>query len=85
MAGFADDTSPALLRVERPVAGRQATRINIHREAPGSGLRRERGAESYGERGEAAIKTDGEKARGKNFLTCKWLTVRKPDGSVRAR
>ena len=28
---------------------------------------------------------DGEQARGKTFLTCRWLTVRKPDGSVRAR
>ena len=34
MAGLADDPSPALLRVERPMIGGQAARVDVDRETP---------------------------------------------------
>ena len=63
MAGFADDASPALPRIERPVIGGQSARIDVHGEAAGAGLGGERGAEADGKRREAAIEADGEDGR----------------------
>ena len=63
MAGLADDPSPALLRIKRPMVGGQTACIDIDREAAGSGLRRKRRTQVDSERGEAAIEADSEVSR----------------------
>ncbi len=60
MTGFADDASPALLGIKRPVVSGQATGVDVDREAARTGLGAERGAQADGERGEAPVEADGE-------------------------
>ena len=65
MTGLADDSPPALLWVERPVIGWQATGIHVDGEAASALAGGERGAETDRQWGEAAIEAYGEEAGGR--------------------
>ena len=63
MTGLADDAPPTLPRIEGPMAGGQATGVDLDGEAPWARLSGERRAEAEGEWGETTIEADGKKAR----------------------
>jgi len=65
VTGLADNPSPALLRVERPMFKRQTASVHVDGEAASALAGGERGAETDHQWGEAAIEADGEETGGR--------------------